>query len=314
MWKNIDDNSPVLGLTLFKSHVRGAVKGNRKALHKGKVFVFFHFDGRWTTQATRFATPERLIKITSRDSPNPVQRKLVAAWFGRRMTLGEVITEGPRPLGELGARRQLPSKPSLIQIYANVVDYEKTAREKWGYSKEEIAEFASEIAKCVASDNSKDASLTVPVGEDNSSLEDDSDQSESKDDLIRKINILCSENELILEENNTKLKLRRMTTSQLQEALAKYAELAEFKRRVKVKRAQLAEGGERFSVLESDESESDESSVGRGSKGRHLTHAKPEDALEADNITTESEKTLWQKRLAEFSRRCKEDAVKSKRE
>lgn len=45
----------------------------------------------------------------------------------------------------------------------------------------------------------------------------------SKDDLIRKINILCSENNLILEESNTKL--RRMTKSQLQEALAKYAEL-----------------------------------------------------------------------------------------
>ena len=46
----------------------------------------------------------------------------------------------------------------------------------------------------------------------------------SKDDLIRKINILCSENELILEESNTKL--RRMTKSQLQEALARYAEKA----------------------------------------------------------------------------------------
>ena len=44
----------------------------------------------------------------------------------------------------------------------------------------------------------------------------------SKDDLIRKINMLCSENDLILEETNTKL--RRMTKSQLQEALAKYAE------------------------------------------------------------------------------------------
>ena len=58
----------------------------------------------------------------------------------------------------------------------------------------------------------------------------------SKDDLIRKINILCSENNLILEESNTKL--RRMTKSQLQEALAKYAELcmqAEMARQVGAK-------------------------------------------------------------------------------
>ena len=58
----------------------------------------------------------------------------------------------------------------------------------------------------------------------------------SKDDLIRKINILCSENDLILEESNTKL--RRMTKAQLQEALAKYAELcmqAEMARQVGAK-------------------------------------------------------------------------------
>lgn len=46
----------------------------------------------------------------------------------------------------------------------------------------------------------------------------------SKDDLIRKINVLTSENDITLEESNTKL--RRMTKAQLQEVLAKYAESA----------------------------------------------------------------------------------------
>ena len=46
----------------------------------------------------------------------------------------------------------------------------------------------------------------------------------SKDDLIRKINVLCSENDIALDESNTKL--RRMTKSQLQETLARYAEKA----------------------------------------------------------------------------------------
>ena len=46
----------------------------------------------------------------------------------------------------------------------------------------------------------------------------------SKDDLIRKITILCDENHLELEESTTKL--RRMTKAQLQKKLAETAERA----------------------------------------------------------------------------------------